>query len=101
MANVSDISYVNEKSGGLPFLIKGDEFFVDIAGEIDVTQEIENSRKELEYQIGFRDSTLKKLSNERFVANAKPDVVERERQKLADADAKIQALQQRLQDLVV
>jgi valyl-tRNA synthetase len=101
MANVSDISYVSEKANGLSFLLKGDEFFVDIAGEIDVTQEIENSRKELEYQIGFRESTLKKLSNERFVANAKPDVVDRERQKLADAEAKIQALQQRLQDLAV
>ena len=101
MANVSTISYVIEKANGLSFLIKGDEFFVDTAGEIDVAQEIENTRKDLEYQIGFRDSTLKKLSNERFVANAKADVVDRERQKLADADAKIQALQQRLQDLAV
>ncbi|WP_080237560.1 valine--tRNA ligase [Spirosoma rigui] len=99
MANVSAISYVDEKTGGLSFLIKADEFFVDIAGEIDVEQELEATRKDLEYQIGFRESTLKKLSNERFVANAKPDVVDRERQKLADAEAKIQALEQRLQDL--
>ncbi|MBC3788015.1 valine--tRNA ligase [Spirosoma utsteinense] len=101
MANVSSINYVDEKSGGLSFLIKGDEFFVDIAGEIDVEQELEATRKDLEYQIGFRESTLKKLSNERFVANAKPDVVDRERQKLADAEAKIQALEQRLQDLAL
>ncbi|AKD58008.1 valine--tRNA ligase [Spirosoma radiotolerans] len=110
MANVSSISYVNEKSDGesqaapadqlaLSFLIKGDEFFVNIAGEIDVEQEIASTRKELDYIIGFRESTLKKLSNEKFVANAKPDLVERERQKLADADAKIQALEQRLRDL--
>ncbi len=99
MANVSTISYVNEKAAGLSFLIKGDEFFVDIAGEIDVEQEVAATRKELEYNVGFRESTLKKLSNERFVANAKLDVVERERQKLADAEAKIQALEQRLQDL--
>ena len=99
MANVSDISYVNEKADGLSFLIKSDEFFVNIAGEIDLEQEIDSTRKELDYNIGFRDSTLKKLSNEKFVANAKPDVVDRERQKLADADAKIQALTQRLQDL--
>ncbi len=99
MANVSVISYVNEKADGLSFLIKGDEFFVNIAGEIDLEQEIDSTRKELDYNLGFRDSTLKKLSNEKFVANAKPDVVERERQKLADADAKIQALTQRLQDL--
>ena len=99
MANVSDVSYANGKAGGLSFLIKGDEFFVDIAGEIDLVQEVEATRKDLEYQIGFRDSTFKKLSNERFVANANPDVVDRERQKLADAEAKIQALKQRLQDL--
>ena len=99
MANVSDINYVAEKAGGLSFLIKGDEFFVDIAGEIDVAQEIESTQKDLIYQIGFRDSTLKKLSNERFIANANPDVVDRERQKLADAEAKVKALEQRLQDL--
>jgi valyl-tRNA synthetase len=100
MANVSTISYVSEKSDGLSFLIKGDEFFVDIAGEIDIEQEIVNTQKELLYNVGFRDSTVKKLSNEKFVANAKPDVVDRERQKLADAEAKIQALEQRLRDLI-
>ena len=104
MANVSDISYVSEQSEGestssVSFLIKTDEFFVNIAGEIDVEQELANTRKELDYYIGFRDSTQKKLSNEKFVANAKPDVVDRERQKLADAESKIQALEQRLRDL--
>ncbi|GAB3984716.1 valine--tRNA ligase [Spirosoma terrae] len=99
MANVSAISYVAEKADGLSFLIKGDEFFVDIASEIDVEQEIAATQKELEYNVGFRDATLKKLSNEKFVANAKADVVDRERQKLADAEAKIQALEQRLRDL--
>ncbi|AUD06710.1 valine--tRNA ligase [Spirosoma pollinicola] len=110
MANVSAISYVSGKaksessansSLALSFLIKGDEFFVNIAGEVDVEQEIANTRKELDYNIGFRESTLKKLSNEKFVANAKPELVERERQKLADADAKIQALEQRLKDMGV
>ncbi|GAB4036131.1 valine--tRNA ligase [Spirosoma jeollabukense] len=99
MANVSAIDYVGEKAAGVPFLIKSDEFFVNIAGEIDLEQEIASTRKELEYNIGFRDSTLKKLSNEKFVANAKADIVDRERQKLADAEAKIQALDQRLVDL--
>ena len=104
MANVSDISYTGtqiegDSATGVSFLIKSDEFLVNIAGEIDIEQEILNSRKELDYYIGFRDSTLKKLSNEKFIANAKPDIIERERHKLADADAKIQSLQQRLKDL--
>ena len=104
MANVSAISYVSdlsdtESSASISFLIKSDEFFVNIAGQIDTEQEITNTRKDLDYNIGFRDSVLKKLSNEKFVANAKPDVIERERQKLADAEAKIQSLKQRLADL--
>ncbi|MVM32516.1 valine--tRNA ligase [Spirosoma sp. HMF4905] len=111
MANVSAISYVgeavdsestpSESSLGVSFLIKSDEFFINLAGEIDVEQEIATTRKELEYNIGFRDSVLKKLSNEKFVANAKPEVIDRERQKLADAESKIHALEQRLTDLVV
>lgn len=99
MANVAEVSYVDEKTQGIAFLIKSDEFFVNVAGEIDLDQEIANTHKELDYNIGFRDSILKKLSNEKFVANAKPEVVDRERQKLADAQAKIQALEQRIQSL--
>jgi valyl-tRNA synthetase len=114
MANVSDISYVGENVDsesapgesslgestlGVSFLIKSDEFFINLAGEIDVEQEIAATRKELEYNIGFRDSVLKKLSNEKFVTNAKPEIIERERQKLADAESKIQSLGQRLNDL--
>jgi valyl-tRNA synthetase len=99
MANVSDVTYTSEKADGVQFLIKSDEFFVNIAGEIDIEQEKVNLQKDLEYQIGFRDATLKKLSNEKFVANAKPEIVNRERQKLADAEAKIKALEEQLQNL--
>ena len=97
MANVPAISYVSEKpENATSFLIKGDEFYVDLADEIDPAQERINAQKDLDYQIGFRDSVMKKLSNERFMANAKADVVERERQKIVDADAKIAALQETL-----
>jgi valyl-tRNA synthetase len=99
MANVSNVTYTGEKADGVQFLIKSDEFFVNIVGEIDIEQEKVNLQKDLEYQIGFRDATLKKLSNEKFVANAKADIVDRERQKLADAEAKIKALEEQLQSL--
>ncbi len=48
------------------------------------------------YQKGFLASTAKKLSNERFVQNAKSEVVELERKKLADAEAKIKAMEESL-----
>jgi len=100
LANVVAIQYApktsEEKIAGAPFLIKSDEFFLNIAGEVDEEAELAEAQKELDYLNGFRDSIQKKLSNEKFVANAKADVVDRERQKLADAEAKIKALEERL-----
>ncbi|WP_400191116.1 valine--tRNA ligase [Hymenobacter sp. B81] len=78
------------------FVSGGVEFFVPLEGQIDLGAEKERLGKELEYAQGFRESVLKKLANEKFVQNAKPDLVERERQKLADAEAKITALEQSL-----
>ncbi|QNE39158.1 valine--tRNA ligase [Hymenobacter sp. NBH84] len=78
------------------FVSGGSEFFIPLEGQIDLGAEKERLTKELEYAQGFRDSVLKKLANEKFVQNAKPDLVERERQKLADAEAKITALEQSL-----
>ena len=55
--------------------------------------------KDLEYQKNFRDSVMKKLSNERFVQNAKPEVVALEQKKLADAEARIQNIEESLKNL--
>jgi valyl-tRNA synthetase len=54
------------------------------------------SEKELVYLLGFKKSVEAKLANEKFVANAQAELVERERQKLADAETKIQSLQELL-----
>jgi valyl-tRNA synthetase len=67
-----------------------------LAGEIDAEEERANLQKDLDYTIGFKKSVEVKLANERFVQNAKPELVEKERQKLADAEAKIVALQEAL-----
>jgi valyl-tRNA synthetase len=96
MANITDISYTTDNAEGTSFLVKADEFFVNLAGELDVEAEIENLQKELEYTLGFKKSVEAKLSNERFVQNAKADVVDKERQKLADAEAKIATIQEAL-----
>ncbi|KAA9339669.1 valine--tRNA ligase [Hymenobacter busanensis] len=78
------------------FVSGGVEFFVPLEGQIDLGAEKERLGKELEYTQGFRASVLQKLGNEKFVQNAKPELVEKERQKLADAEAKIAALEQSL-----
>lgn len=96
LANVSDITYVKEQVDGMSFLVRSDEFFINLAGEIDVESERETLLTELKYTEGFLDSVKKKLSNERFVQNAKGDVVEKERQKQADAEAKIVTIKEAL-----
>ena len=53
--------------------------------------------KELEYLKGFLSSVNKKLTNERFIQNAKPDVIETERKKKEDAEAKIKAIEESLE----
>ena len=69
---------------------------MDLLGEVDVEAERANAQKELEYTEGFKKSVEAKLANERFVQNAKPELIEKERQKLADAEAKIATLQEML-----
>ncbi|RZK96173.1 MAG: valine--tRNA ligase, partial [Hymenobacter sp.] len=100
LANLSDLSFAQEApAGAVSFVLGGNEFFIPLDIQVDAATERARVEKELGYAIGFRDSVNKKLGNEKFVANAKPDVLERERQKLADAEAKIAALEQALKAL--
>jgi valyl-tRNA synthetase len=66
---------------------------------IDVEAEKANLLKELDYTKGFLAGVLKKLSNERFVAGAPAQVLDMERKKQADAEAKIKALEASLAQL--
>ncbi len=98
LGNISEITY-NEAYEGASLVIKGDEFIIDLGNNIDVETERKNLTVELDYIEGFKKSVLAKLSNERFVANAKPEIVENERKKLADADTKIKVLEEALRKL--
>ncbi len=97
LANLSDLSFVEAAPASAVGFVQGStEFFVPLEIAVDPAAERARVAKELEYVVGFRDSVNKKLGNEKFVANAKPEVLEKERQKLADAEAKIAALEQAL-----
>ncbi|MDF7811000.1 valine--tRNA ligase [Hymenobacter sp. YC55] len=100
LAALSEVTLVETApAASVSFVTGGTEYFVPLEGQIDLGAEKVRLEKELEYANGFRESVLKKLSNEKFVQNAKPDVLERERHKLADAEAKIATLQQSLNSL--
>jgi valyl-tRNA synthetase len=98
LANVGEITFTTEKvDNALSFVILSDEYFIPMAeGSIDVEAEKAEMEKELSYAKGFLNSVMKKLSNERFVNNAPEQVVANEKQKQADAEAKIKALEEKL-----
>jgi valyl-tRNA synthetase len=93
LANVSAIHFVDAQPQGSTLLpVDTDELFVVLNLQVDEAAEREKMEKEIEYLEGFMKSVDAKLSNEKFVANAKPELVEKERQKKADAAAKIEIL---------
>lgn len=94
LANLSSINSTTEKdASAASFMVGTTEFNVPLANNIDIEAELAKLSKDLEYYKGFRESVIKKLSNERFVNNAPAAVVEGERRKLADAETKIKNLE--------
>ncbi|WP_133584806.1 valine--tRNA ligase [Sphingobacterium yanglingense] len=101
LANISDLTFVQEKvTGALSFLAGKSECYVKLdTDNIDIDAEKERISKEIDYLKGFLISVDKKLSNERFVQNAKPEVIQNERNKKTDALAKIEILEESLASL--
>lgn len=97
MAALEDIENVEEKvSNAVAFMVKTTEFFVPIGNNLDVEAEIAKLQEDLKYNEGFLNSILKKLSNEKFVKNAPEQVVNIERKKQSDAEAKIKAIKEQI-----
>jgi len=100
LANLSELLFVNDKvSDAAGFLVSIDEFFIPLQQTVDVEAERERVEKEIIYLEGFLKSTNAKLSNERFMANAKPEIIENELKKKADAEAKLKIAKENLDGL--
>ncbi len=97
MANVNVINVVSEKDAtASAFMVGTDEFAVPLGNMIDIDAEIEKQEAQLKHLEGFLAGVMKKLSNERFVANAPEAVVALERKKQSDSEEKIAALKESL-----
>jgi valyl-tRNA synthetase len=100
LSNLESITNTDaQPSGATGLLVGSTEMFIQMNGLIDRDKERETIQKEIAYQLGFIASVDKKLSNEKFINNAKPEVVEIERKKKADAEAKLVALREALKNL--
>ncbi len=100
MANLSGITTNAEKTADKAlFMVGTDEYAVPMGSLIDVAVEIEKQEAQLKHLEGFLAGIKKKLSNEKFVANAPEAVVALERKKQSDSEEKIAALKASLSEL--
>lgn len=95
--NAENIGHTTDaKQGAISIVVGTDKLYIEADAAIDVSVQKDKLQKELDYLKGFLISVDKKLSNERFVQNAKPEIVEVERSKKSDAEAKIKAIEESL-----
>jgi valyl-tRNA synthetase len=100
LANVSAIHFgTKTDKPSFTFLVGATEVSIPLSENLDLGEEKIKTEEELKYLKGFLISVDKKLSNEKFVANAKPEVVEVERKKQKDAQDKIAILEEKLKTL--
>jgi valyl-tRNA synthetase len=98
--NASNIQFaVNAIANSIVVAVEKDRFFIETEKQIDTVALKTELLKDLDYQQKFLESVAKKLTNERFVQNARPEVVELERKKQADAIARIKTIEESLQNL--
>ncbi|MDX2429581.1 MAG: class I tRNA ligase family protein, partial [Bacteroides sp.] len=102
LGNLSAVNQVAEDPGDtISFIVKNVEYFVPVGNNVNPEEELAKMEEELSYAKGFRNSVQKKLANERFVQGAPAAVVEKEKQKLADAEGKITVLEAQINKLKV
>lgn len=98
--NLESIEKTDGKIEGAYSFVEGsNEYFIPLEGAVDVEEQKEKIKEEIDYMKGFLKKVEKKLSNERFVQNAPEKVVEMERQKQHDAESKIKVLEEQLAGL--
>ena len=94
--NAEQVAFTKEAvQGGISIVVQTDKLYIEAAAAtIDTSAQKAEMEKEIAYLEGFLVSLDKKLGNERFMANAKPEVIENERKKQNDALAKIKTLKE-------
>ena len=98
--NAESVSYTADSvANSITVVVQKDKFFIETTTELDTASQKEQLQKDLDYLKGFLISVEKKLGNERFVQNAKPEVIEIERKKKADAEVKIKVIEESLATL--
>jgi valyl-tRNA synthetase len=97
LCNLSNITFTDSKVEAAASFLSGTvEYFIPLGHLLDREGELAKAEEELNYAMGFLDSVMKKLGNERFVQNAPENVIGTERKKKADTESKIKSLKEKI-----
>ena len=100
LCNLETIEFVEKKQeGAASFMVGVTEFYIPLAGSLNVEEELARLTADLEYNTGFLASVMKKLDNKRFVQNAPANVLDLENKKKSDTESKIGSLKERMKEL--
>ena len=103
LQKLANVEIANDKSqmsnNKSTFLVGTVEYAIPMDAFINVDEELKKLEADLAHQQGFLKGVMAKLSNERFVANAKPEIVELERKKKADAESRIASIEEAIKAL--
>ncbi len=98
--NADSINYTTDNiANSITVVVQKDKIFIETTTVLDTSSQKQQLQKDLDYLKGFLISVDKKLSNEKFVQNAKPEIIEIERKKKADAEEKIKVIEESLSSL--
>jgi len=98
--NAESVSYTSTSvANSITVVVQKDKFFIETTTVLDTASQKQELQKDLDYLKGFLVSVEKKLGNERFVQNAKPEVIESERKKKTDAEEKIKVIEDSLKGI--
>ncbi|RLD34839.1 MAG: valine--tRNA ligase [Bacteroidetes bacterium] len=100
LCRLDAIEFIQDKpEKTISFIVKTTEFYIPLGDNVNLEDELIKLEKELDYNKGFLTSVMKKLNNERFVQNAPEQVIKKEEEKKADAEAKINSLTEQIEKL--
>ena len=95
--NADELSFTQEAiPNTIVVAVEKDKFYIKTDKELDTAILKDDLLKDLVHQKGFLASVEKKLNNERFVQNAKPEILAMEQKKKADAEARIKTIEESL-----
>ena len=98
--NAESIQYTTAQvANTITVVVQKDKIYIESTADIDTTAQKQKLQKDLDHLKGFLQSVNKKLSNEKFVQNAKPEVIAIEKKKKADAEEKIKLIEESLSTL--